>query len=168
MQRLHYNTNFTKKEFPIVLLCDGISNAPNLGSLFRLADAFGISEIILCGEPLVFGKRMKKTSRSTEKYVSFRQETDALRVLSELQQKNFTAIALEIATFSKPLHEFVMAKKAPIVLIIGNENHGVSDDLLRQSDIVLHIEMYGNNSSMNVTHAAAIALYELTKKMSVL
>ena len=61
-----------------------------------------------------------------------------------------------------------MAKKAPIVLIIGNENHGVSDDLLRQSDIVLHIEMYGNNSSMNVTHAAAIALYELTKKMSVL
>ena len=46
---------------------------------------------------------------------------------------------------------------------IGNERQGVSERILKQVQEVVHIEMFGKNSSMNVAQATAIALYELTK-----
>ena len=76
MQLTHYNSNFKKQKHPITLVCDNITNAPNIGSLFRVADAFGIEEIVFCGNDIPLGKRMTKTSRSTEKYVSYRIENN--------------------------------------------------------------------------------------------
>ena len=46
----------------------------------------------------------------------------------------------------------------------GDENYGVSKEILLISDVITHVEMFGNNSSMNVASAAAIALYEITKQ----
>ena len=50
--------------------------------------------------------------------------------------------------------------------MIGDENHGVSASILGECDAVVHIEMYGQNSSMNVVQATSIALYEFTRKLS--
>jgi tRNA G18 (ribose-2'-O)-methylase SpoU len=52
MQLTHYNSTFNKQTFPIILVCDNITNAPNIGSLFRTADAFGIEKIIFCGSEI--------------------------------------------------------------------------------------------------------------------
>ena len=57
-------------------------------------------------------------------------------------------------------------KNSKIAFIIGDENHGVSDAILKQCNVIVHIEMYGQNSSMNVVQATSIALYEFTKKLS--
>ena len=51
-------------------------------------------------------------------------------------------------------------------LILGDENFGVSEFVLEQCDAVVHINMYGNNSSMNVAQATSIALYEFTKQLN--
>ncbi|MEJ2113170.1 MAG: TrmH family RNA methyltransferase, partial [Flavobacteriaceae bacterium] len=48
-QLTHFNTNFHQQTFPIILVCDNINNAPNIGSLFRISDAFGVEKLILCG-----------------------------------------------------------------------------------------------------------------------
>ena len=71
MQLNHYNSKFTKQQFPIVLLSDHVSHAANLGSLFRTADAFGIERLILGGPPVELGRKFTKTSRATEKSVAF-------------------------------------------------------------------------------------------------
>ena len=68
MQLTHYNTNFTKRQFPITLISDNVSNAANLGSLFRMADAFGVQKLILCGDHISLGRKMAKTSRATEQH----------------------------------------------------------------------------------------------------
>ena len=94
MQLTHYNTNFTKRQFPISLVCDNITNAPNLGSLFRIADAFGVSELIFCGEYIPIGRKMTKTSRATEKVVNYKVETSALDVVTKLKSKNYNIISL--------------------------------------------------------------------------
>ena len=49
--------------------------------------------------------------------------------------------------------------------MVGDENFGVSDDVLKLSDVVIHIDMFGQNSSMNAVQAANIALYEITKQL---
>ena len=69
MQLNHYNTNFKQKTFPITVVCDNVTNAPNLGSLFRICDAFGVKELILCGSYIPLGRKMTKTSRATENVV---------------------------------------------------------------------------------------------------
>jgi tRNA G18 (ribose-2'-O)-methylase SpoU len=165
MQLNHYNTNFKPRTFPITLICENVTNAPNLGSLFRIADAFGIKKLILCGENISLGRKFTKTSRATEKFVDFEINDNTLDVLKTLKTSH-QIIALEITTNSKPLHTFQFDNSKPIALIVGDENFGISEDILQITDETIHIEMFGQNSSMNVVQAANIALYEITKQLS--
>ena len=165
MQLNHYNSTFKKQKFHITLICDNVTNAPNIGSLFRISDALGVEELIFCGENLQLGKRMKKTSRSTEKYVSHKVESDILQVVTSLKAKRYIIIALEITDSSISLDDFILNTNQPIALIIGNENIGVSEDILKLADEIVHIKMFGENTSMNVVQATSITLYELTKQL---
>ncbi|MNF86563.1 tRNA (guanosine(18)-2'-O)-methyltransferase [compost metagenome] len=83
-------------------------------------------------------------------------------LVTYLLQNNFEIIALEIASTSKPLKEVNIPENQKIALIIGSEIDGISDDLLKISNQIVHINMFGKNSSMNVVQAASIALYEFT------
>lgn len=165
MQLNHYNSTFKKQKFHITLICDNVTNTPNIGSLFRISDALGVEELIFCGENLQLGKRMKKTSRSTEKYVSHKVESDILQVVTSLKAKRYFIIALEITDSSISLDDFLLNTNQPIALIIGNENIGVSEDILKLADEIVHIKMFGENTSMNVVQATSIILYELTKQL---
>ena len=167
MQLNHYTSKFTKQRFPIVLISDNVSHAANLGSLFRTADAFGIEHLILGGSPIEMGRKFTKTSRSTEQSVSFEQLETLSEKINELKAQNYTLIALEITEKSIPISGLKLEKNSKIAFVIGDENHGVSDSVLEKCDAVVHIEMYGQNSSMNVVQATSIALYEFTKKLSI-
>ena len=167
MQQLtHYNTNFKRHTFPIKVICENVNNAPNIGSLFRICDAFGVDELIFCGEQLpIPSRKMQKTSRATEKYVPFRIVDNIQDVLEEIKTTH-TVISLEITSNSQPVDKFKFSKEKPMVLIIGDENFGVSEHVLNASDAIIHINMYGANSSMNVVQATNIALYEITKQFN--
>ncbi len=165
MQLTHYNSNFTKQKHPIILVCDNITNAPNIGSLFRIADAFNLEELIFCGSSIPIGRRMTKTSRATENYVSYRIENNINAVMSELKPSHFI-IGLEITDNSIELSQFKLNSNHPIAIVIGDENYGISEAILKQCNAIVHINMYGHNSSMNVVQATSIALYELTKQLN--
>lgn len=165
MQLNYYTSKFRKHQFPIILICDNVTNAPNIGSLFRIADAFGIEKVVFCGEHIHLGRKMTKTSRATENYVNYEVVPSALEIAQTLKNKNYQLIALEITSESQSIHNYQLTSKQPLAIIIGDEIHGVSDELLELCDAVVHIEMYGNNSSMNVVQATSIALYEFTKQL---
>ncbi|MBU2949222.1 TrmH family RNA methyltransferase [Tamlana agarivorans] len=165
MQLNHYNSNFEKRTFPITLVCHNVTNAPNIGSLFRVADAFGVEKIILCGQNITLGRKMAKTSRATEKFVPFEIKDSAPEVVTTLKDAGYLIISIEITNKSVPIHNFKFSKTQPIAFVIGDENFGVSDEILNQSDAIIHIEMFGQNSSMNVVQATNIMLYEVTKQI---
>ncbi len=165
MQLTHYNTKFQSKSFPIILVCDHVTNASNIGSLFRVADAFGIKKLMLCGDNISMGRKITKTSRATEKVVNYNIQKSASKVVETLKDKGYQIISLEITTTSQPIHVFKFSTKKPIVLVIGDENFGISEAILNQSDAIIHIDMFGQNSSMNVVQATNIALYEITKQL---
>ncbi len=165
MQLTHYNTTFTKRTFPVTLVCDNVTNAPNIGSLFRIADAFGIEKLVLCGAHIPLGRKMTKTSRATEKTVLYEVSDSASVVVKSLKEKGFQIITLEITDSSTSIHTFKFSAEKPVVLVIGDENFGVSNHILKLSDAAVHIDMFGHNSSMNVVQATNIALYEITKQL---
>ena len=164
-QLTHYNTNFQQHTFPIVLVCDNVTNAPNLGSIFRISDAFGVKKLILCGKEISINRKVLKSSRATEKKMDYEISEKALDVVLTFKNKGFNIISLEITQNSEPLHSIEFSDEKPIALIIGDENFGISENILKISDKIIHIDMFGQNSSMNVVQAANIALYEITKQL---
>ena len=165
MQLTHYNTNFKKQTFPITLVCDNVTNAPNIGSLFRIADAFGVEKLVLCGETIPIGRKMTKTSRATEKVVPYEWKENTFNTVEAYIKDNYQIVSLEITSNSKPINSLKFSKDQPIAIVIGDENFGVSEDILSISDTIVHINMFGQNSSMNVVQATNIALYEITKQL---
>ena len=163
MQLTHEENQFERKIFPITLVCDHIYFQQNIGSLFRISEAFGIENIIFLGKDIpLTPRKINKTSRSTHLHVPYSviEETDDL--IGFLINNNFEIISLEITNSSKPIKEVILPKDKKIALIIGNEINGVSETLLNISNQIVHINMFGKNSSMNVVQAVSICLYELT------
>lgn len=165
MQLTHYNTSFKKRTFPITVISNNVTNSPNIGSLFRICDAFGVDKLILCGSHIPLGRKITKTSRATEKAVNFEVQESALHAVENLKANGYQIISLEITENSRPLSTFKFSNKRPIALVVGDENFGVSEDILKLSNDIIHIDMYGQNSSMNVVQATNIALYEITKQL---
>lgn len=160
----HKNSNL---KLPVSILADNITLKENIGSLFRLCDAFAIEHLYLTGDAAVTpGVKLTKVSRSTEKSVAHSVEQDAYQTIENLKKKGYTIISLELTTNSKNIREFDFTVAEKICLILGNESKGVSDNLLEVSDHCIHIPMLGMNSSMNVISAASIAAYEITRHLS--
>jgi tRNA G18 (ribose-2'-O)-methylase SpoU len=97
--------------------------------------------------------------------VNYKDDLDTLAVLKQLTKQGYRAIALELTTTSKALEDLDIPEKRPVALFIGNEKTGISTKVLANIPTHVHIPMQGNNSSMNVTQAAAIGLYGLSLKI---
>ena len=141
--QLHHETNrFVKKKFPVTLICDRVNSPANIGSLFRIADSFGIEQILFCGEDItVISKRMQRTSRSTHHTIPYQQKDDLKDTLSFLKKEGYTLLALEITDKSIPIEKYTPSSNEKIALIIGEENYGVSTDAFEMAKQSLHITM---------------------------
>nr|WP_315246102.1 TrmH family RNA methyltransferase [uncultured Flavobacterium sp.] len=165
MQLTHKENQFERKTFPITLVCDHIYFQQNIGSLFRISEAFGVENIIFLGKDIpLTPRKINKTSRSTHLHVPHIVIEETVELIDYLIENNFEIIALEITSNSKPLKEVIIPEDKKIALLIGSEIDGISDKLLEISNQIVHINMFGKNSSMNVVQAASIILYELTSK----
>lgn len=163
MQLTHDTTNFENIQFPVILLLDNITSEANIGSIFRLADAFGVEKLIFHGTvPNLNSNRLKRTARNTHTTVDFEVYEDATQVIRDLKSNGYRMTAVEITSESRPISEFKLVTEN-ILLVAGNERHGVSEEILKNCDSAYHIEMFGKNSSMNVAQSLGIALYEITK-----
>ena len=154
------------KKYPLCFLAHNVDIALNVGSLFRVADALGVEIIYLSGlSPTPPDKKIRKTSRATEKYVEFSYQSDPFVLLQQLKSDGYTIISLEVTSSSIGIKELAVSKDEKICLILGSENQGVAQALLDLSDKTVHIPMLGHGSSMNVVVAGAIAAFEITQKM---
>jgi tRNA G18 (ribose-2'-O)-methylase SpoU len=148
---------------PIALLSDGITDPKNLGLLFRLADAARMEHLYLWNTPLEEpGKKTARISRSTVQYVphshlSSPAELDALKGRYHCLALEYTQRSVAYTDCQPPF---------PVLLVVGNEQSGVSDQLLRWCHQSIHLPMLGMNTSMNVSFATAIAVYDLLNKSS--
>lgn len=141
---------------PITFLLAGLQDTRNIGSLFRLADAANIEQVLFYKCAISpDDKRINKTARSAQKYVPA-VIINNLAEVAALKEK-YTLVALEITSQSIPYTALPIEK--PLCLIIGSENIGVAQPLLDLADATVHLPMYGINTSMNVAAATGIVTY---------
>ncbi|GAB5399456.1 MAG: hypothetical protein Aureis2KO_10410 [Aureisphaera sp.] len=163
VQHSHNTTPFSESKHPIIVIGNQVTGPANIGGLFRLCDAFGIEKLVLDREIDLSSPRLRKTARNTFTTVNYAYVPDLTSYIPELKSKGYRILGLEITSTSTPIQTYSKGANEKIALIIGSEQHGIREDLLQLLDTCIHIEMFGTNSSMNVTQATAIALFELTK-----
>lgn len=148
----------------IYLFADGVRLIENIGGLFRLADAMGVKKILFSESKESYNPtKLKKISRSTSEFVPAVWEVSAENLLGYVPE-NVGIVALEYTADSDPITAIPDdLQRGPLVLVIGSEVTGVSPTMLEEADEVVHLPMYGRNSSMNVTIVTGMALYELLR-----
>jgi len=152
-----------------------------VGSIFRTADAAGVSKIFLTGytpTPLDrFNRERKdfvKVSLGAEKSVPWKSVAQLAPVLKKLKKDGYEIIAIEQSKNSTPLFDYVSKSRrsevgtptkasGKIAIIMGNEVLGLSPQSLKYADHILEIPMHGTKESLNVSVAAGIALFELMR-----
>ena len=164
MKTTFYNSRFNERTFPVIVITDHVSGDLNIGSLFRVCDAFGVEKLIVSAYSPPLGRKARRASRSTENAVEHEFCDDALFRIKDLKTEGYRVICLEVTTDSTPIHKMKFSFDKPIALVVGDERYGISDEILELSDQIVHIEMFGRNSSMNVMQATNIALYEITRQ----
>jgi tRNA G18 (ribose-2'-O)-methylase SpoU len=163
-QLAHAGVARNSAAFPVCVIADDLELPVNIGGLFRIADALGVEKLYLTGNsPVPPNRKIRKSSRATEQVVPYVYHATSLELVPQLRAAGYTIVALELTTRSRDLRSWRPAGPSKLALIIGNEKRGVSQAVLDAADETLHISMRGQNSSMNVTTACAIALFELTR-----
>lgn len=152
----------------MLLILHNIRSVHNVGSMFRTADAAGVSRILLSGYSPTptdrFGllrKDFAKVSLGADKTVLWKYAKTLGPVLKKLKSEGYTIAAVEQDKKSTPLFSWKPENTEKIALIMGNEVHGLSKKILSHCDVVLEIPMHGKKESLNVSVAAGIAMFVL-------
>jgi tRNA G18 (ribose-2'-O)-methylase SpoU len=165
IQKEHQNIENAKHNLQIVVVAENIRTPENAGMIMRLSDAFGVEKIYFVGEHAIdMTTKVKRASRNTFKTVNFQYNANVTEIITNFIKEGFTPIALEITNSSKSLSIFEAKTRQKLVVIVGGERQGISEDILKLCSEHYHIPMFGKNSSINVVNALAIGLYKITEK----
>jgi tRNA G18 (ribose-2'-O)-methylase SpoU len=158
--------NIDKNRTPIVLLCDRISDVRNVGSIFRIADAARLEKVYFYQSEINFAhKKLAKVARSTNQYLQY-ESINSLDFIKELSTE-YEVIALDKTSESIDYTKFEREEKdKKLLLILGSEQFGVQEDLLKIASQSIHLPMLGVNTSMNLSVATGIAVFHLLTKFS--
>jgi|SRR5579872_1327020 len=150
------------KEIRIIL--HDIRSTHNVGSMFRTADAAGVSTIYVTGYTPApvdqFGRKRKdiaKTALGAEESVPWEKVSNISQLMSRLKKDGFQITAVEQSKRSVDYKKVKLHKKS--VLIVGNEVSGISTKILNNCDVVAEIPMRGIKESLNVSVAFGVALF---------
>ncbi len=151
------------------VILDNIRSIHNVGSIFRTSDALGVEKIYLCGTTPTpidrFGRDRKdlaKVALGAEKTIVwkyFEKTEDAIEIL---KSEGFQIIAIEQDERSIDYKEVEIEANSAIVM--GEEVHGITKEVLKHCDIVAEIPMKGKKESLNVSVAFGIAGFEIFNK----
>jgi 23S rRNA (guanosine2251-2'-O)-methyltransferase len=147
-------------ERQIVLLLQSVAYPVNVGSIFRIADACGIEEVILTGiTPIPPHPTISKVARGKEQRVRWRYVQDPQEAIVALKGEGYAICALEITDQAVPYYAF--GYPARVCLVLGHEDHGVTRQTLALCDAAVFVPMYGKGRSLNVHVCLGVVCYHI-------
>lgn len=153
---------YENSETPLLLILDGVTDVRNFGAIARTAEIAGVHAIIVPkkGAALINSDAIKTSAGALTKIAVCR-ETSLFTVVEFLQNSG-------VQVFASDLQAEKMSYKldftVPTALIIGSEDLGVQEGLLRRADETFIIPQVGTTDSYNVSVATGMMLYEVIRQ----
>lgn len=159
--RIDDNTKFARLDYHMAL--DGVRSLFNVGSIFRSCEAAGFSSVILGNTPGRENPTVRKTSMGTVDLMPHKKSSDLAQTLVEMKELGYTITAVETAMDSRPFYANDWQDRG--VLVMGNEEYGISPHVLAVCDATVHIPMFGRKNSLNVANAATVLLFHIATSL---
>ena len=147
---------------PIIVAFDGITDPHNVGAIIRSAEAFDCKGVIIPQRRSAgLTGTVAKVAAGAIEHLHVSRVVNLNRALEELKKNGFLVVGLSgdgqisISNFQE---------KAPLVVVVGSEDKGISLLTQKKCDFILSISLKGKTSSLNASVAAAISLFQLTGK----
>ncbi len=156
---------YEKGETPLLLMLDGVTDVRNMGAIARTAECAGVHAIIVPkkGSAEINPDAIKTSAGALYKIPVCRQDSLS-RVARYLID---SGIQLVVSTEKTKESIYDVDYTAPSCIIMGAEDVGVSDDLIRISDKLAKIPMFGEIESLNVSVSAAVVIYEAVRQRNI-
>ncbi len=148
---------------PFLVAVDGVTDPGNLGALLRCCDGAGVTGVILPKHRAVHvTPTVAKTSAGAVEYVPMAVVSGLPNAITQMRAKGVWVVGLHDAG-DKTLFELGDLVTDPICMVLGSEGAGLSRLVRERCDMVVSIPMAGQVSSLNVSAAAALAVYEVAR-----
>ncbi len=156
---------YEKGEDPFLLICDRVNDVRNFGAICRSAECAGVNAIIIPakGSAEITADAVKTSAGALMRIAVCREKS--LPALVE----NLKNSGVKIVSCTEKTNEnmYLTDLKGPLAIIVGNEEHGISSTLLALSNHRAKIPMKGEISSLNVSVASGIILFEALRQRAV-
>ncbi len=151
---------------PLVVVLDHVRSLYNVGSVFRTSDAFRVESVLLCGiTARPPHPEIHKTALGAEESVDWRYYERTEDAVAWLHKEGYTVLAIEQCEGSTMLQDFRTEPDRKYAIVLGNEVKGVQQQVVDSCDGCLEIPQYGTKHSLNVSVAAGIVLWHMSKKL---
>ncbi|MCU0467693.1 MAG: 23S rRNA (guanosine(2251)-2'-O)-methyltransferase RlmB [Arcicella sp.] len=153
---------YEKGEVPLILILDRITDVRNFGAIARTAECTGVHGVVIPtkGAAQINADAMK-TSSGALNFLPVCREDNLLMTVKFLQNSGIQVVACS-EKLSKNIYDIDFT--IPTAIIMGSEEDGISEELLRSVDELATIPMAGKVGSLNVSVATGVVLYEVLKK----
>ncbi len=145
----------------VLIYCDNLRDPGNAGTIIRTADALGIGGVMFSkGSADIYAPKLVRSTMGSLFHTKVYKECEMSDLLA-LKEQGYKIASTALAEDTISLYDWKCPEKC--VIVIGNEAHGVSDEVLSITDECVKIEMYGFAESLNASVAAAIVMHEVAR-----
>jgi len=150
-------------KLPLVVVLDNVRSLHNVGSVFRTSDAFLVEKIVLCGiTSCPPNAEIHKTALGAEYSVEWEYFENTLEAVELLKNEGYCIYSIERVENSTMLDEIKLDKnpQQKYAVILGNEVHGVAQEVVDASDDCIEIPQFGTKHSLNVSVSAGLIIWK--------
>ncbi|MBC8321752.1 MAG: TrmH family RNA methyltransferase [Bacteroidetes bacterium] len=141
-----------------IIVSDNIRSPENMGAILRLAGNIGVLQTLFISDKASTFKKHKVNRTASGGSEKTNWEIIKANELMTSMPADYTLVAIETTTNAQNIYQFKFPAKTSF--LIGNEIAGIRDEVIKFAGHKVYIPIPGPISSLNVTHALAIALFE--------
>lgn len=147
---------------PFVVVLDGVTDIRNFGAIARTCECAGVNAIVVPSRGgAAANADAVKTSAGALHVIPVCRENSLLEAVKFLKSSGLKVIA---ATEKAAKNYTEVSYKEPVAIVMGSEDVGISDEILRLCDELVAIPILGTIASLNVSVAAGVLMYEAVKQ----
>ena len=160
--RICENTDFSLDTSKPYIYCDHLQDPGNLGTIIRTADAAGFGGVLLSDECVdLYNPKTVRSSMGSFFHIN-KLENITVNEIKDFKERGFLIVCGVLSDNTINYTDADFTK--PVIIVIGNEANGITDEILSLSDITIKIPISGNAESLNAAVAAAIIMYEVNRQ----
>ncbi len=157
---------FEKGEVPLILVLDAITDVRNMGAIARTAECAGVHAIVIPAKGSAqINPDAVKTSAGALYKIPVCRHDNFLQTVKFLQESG-----LQLVCCTEKTNDFIYKPDytAPTAIVMGSEEDGVRNEIIRIADHLAKIPMYGEIESLNVSVATGVILYEAIRQRNII